>query len=104
SGISRYSNEVTTSTLPVELVALTLVPATVTGGGTATATLTLDGPAPEGGAVIGLGNSLPEVAQAPASVRVPEGTTSATFAVTTTPVTAPASARLLALYGIRYGN
>jgi hypothetical protein len=104
SGVSRYSNEASTSTLPVTVLSLELMPGTVTGGGSATGTVTLDGPAPEGGAVVSLGNDHPEVAEAPQYVTVPEGATTTTFDVTTPAVTGVRSAHLLARYGIRYGT
>src|SRR5262249_49904356 len=103
AGISRYSNEASTTTFPVTVLSLGIAPTVITGGGTAQATVTLDGPAPEGGAVVSLSSDHPEVAPVPANVTVPEGTTSTTFPVTTPAVTARASARLLARYGIRYG-
>ena len=61
-------------------------PASVNGGDSSQATVTLTGPAPKGGLVVTLSSSDP-AAQVPASVTVPAGSTSATFTVTTSAVT-----------------
>jgi hypothetical protein len=66
------------------LSSLTLSPTTVTGGlENSTGTVTLNGPAPPGGAQVALSSSNPSVASVPSSVMVPAGATSATFTVTT---------------------
>ena len=59
---------------------------TITGGTTATITATLNGPAPTGGILIALSSSSTE-ASVPATVLIPAGATSATFSLTTNPVT-----------------
>jgi thermitase len=61
-------------------------PNPVRGGNTATATLILNGKAPAGGLVVSLSSENPSVAQVPATVTVPEGQSTATFPVTTSPV------------------
>ena len=65
---------------------LTIAPTVVTGGGTATATVTLASKAPTGGIDIALTSLDPSVATVPASVTIPAGATSATFTVATSPV------------------
>lgn len=65
---------------------VTVQPATVDGGASATGTVTLSGPAPAGGAVVLLTSSNPAAAAVPASVTVPAGATMASFSVTTRPV------------------
>ena len=63
---------------------LTLMPAQITAGDPVTATVTLSGPAPAGGAVVTLGGSRSGYMAVPASVTVPANATSASFAITTT--------------------
>lgn len=77
--------------------ALSVTPASVVGGTTAQGTLTLNGLAGAGGAVVALSSSAPAVASVPATVTVPAGATSTTFSVSTvatstsTPVTLSAT-------------
>ncbi|MDX6591727.1 MAG: hypothetical protein QOJ13_923 [Gaiellales bacterium] len=54
----------------------------VTAGGTSQLTVNLSAPAPAGGAVLALESNYPGMANVPASVTVPAGSTSATFTVT----------------------
>jgi hypothetical protein len=65
-----------------QISSLTLNPTVVTGGNTSTGTVTLDGPAPTGGATVLLASSS-SVATVPTSVNVAEGSTSATFTIAT---------------------
>jgi len=74
--------------LPPPLQTPTFSPASIRGGTSSTGTVALAGPAPTGGAVISLLNSNPSVATVPATVTIPQGQTSATFTVSTTPVAA----------------
>jgi len=71
---------------PVKLVLLAIQPNFVRGGHSTQAMVFLDGPAPEGGYVITL-SSANSVATVPASVTVAAGERTATFTITTTPVT-----------------
>jgi hypothetical protein len=66
------------------LTTLTLSPTVVTGGTSSTGTITLDGAAPTGGAIITLTSSNTQAATVPASVTIPAGATTATFTVSTT--------------------
>jgi uncharacterized repeat protein (TIGR03803 family) len=76
---------------------LRFTPSTVTGGQTATATLTLAAPAPVGGQVVSLFASVsPGV---PASVTVPPGQTTASFTVRTDPTSVPFTATVTASIG-----
>jgi trimeric autotransporter adhesin len=69
------------------LSAISLNPATVQGGATGSATVTLTAPAPAGGAVVSLTSSNTAAATVPASLTVPAGVTSAsTSAVATSAV------------------
>ncbi len=74
---------------PAALAAVSLNPATVVGGGSSGGTVTLNSPAPAGGAVVALSSSNLSVASAPASVSVPAGSSTATFTVATTAVVSP---------------
>jgi hypothetical protein len=73
---------------PAALTAVKLSPGSVVGGkSTTNNTVTLNGPAPAGGAVVDLSSSDPTVAGVPPSVTVaPGATTSPVFTITTTAV------------------
>jgi thermitase len=74
------------------LQSLTISPTEVRAGQTATGTVTLDRPAPAGGAVIQLSSSNSTRASVPSSVTIPAGATSATFTIQTRPpVSIPAT-------------
>jgi hypothetical protein len=96
---------VTTTVMVVPASALTVIglilnPASVLGGagaaGNSTGTLTISGPAPPGGTTIALMSSDPS-AQVPASVTVPQNSTSTAFAITTLPVTMQVNAVITAM-------
>jgi uncharacterized repeat protein (TIGR01451 family) len=82
---------------PTDLT-VTVSPAAIVSGSTATATVTLSRPAPPGGAVLVLSSATPAVASVPPTVLVPAGATSASFAVTTRPVRAASDVELTASY------
>ena len=71
-----------TVTTPV-LQSFTLNPTLLRGGTSSTGTVTLNGKAPVGGAVVTLSSDTTSVATVPASVTVPSGAVSATFTVST---------------------
>jgi Tol biopolymer transport system component len=77
----------TLTVLPFALKSLTVTPTSVTGGVSATGKVTLNGTAPAGGKLVALASDN-GAATAPDNVTVPEGSSSATFAITTTPVEA----------------
>jgi hypothetical protein len=82
-----------------ELVSLRLSPASVRGGHSTTHnTVTLNGEAPAGGAVVSLGSGNSTVASVPATVTVPAGATSATFTIQTTTVTEDTVVAITASY------
>jgi hypothetical protein len=81
------------------VTALSLSPATVTGGSSSQGNVTLSGPAPPGGAVVELSSSNTAVATVPASVTVAAGTSSRTFTVTSSTVSSTASATIGATLG-----
>ena len=70
----------------------------MTGGTAVTGTVTLDGPAPAGGAVVQLSDNS-AAASVPASVTIAAGATSATFSVGTSAVAASTSVTISASYG-----
>ena len=81
------------------LSALSVSPASVTGGNGATGTATLNTAAPSGGAVVALTRSNTAIVTAPASVTVPAGATSATFSITTTSVSSSTAVTFTGAYG-----
>jgi len=77
------TQSVSLTVLPSSVVSsLSVSPASVKGGTAATGTVTLNGPAPAGGAQVALSRDNPAV-HVPATVTVAAGATSATFNVTT---------------------
>lgn len=76
---------------------LTLQPSTVTGGSSSTATVTLNGPAPPGGATVSIFDSSAFVTP-PTSVVIPAGATSAQFTVQTVPVSFTVNCSIRATY------
>jgi hypothetical protein len=84
--LGTASASATLMVLPSPLAALGLNPSRPVGGDEATGTVTLDGPAPAGDAIISLSSDHPEVAEAPASVLIPAGQTNANFTIRTHPV------------------
>jgi hypothetical protein len=92
-----------TATLTVNVATLSSIsrsPTSVVGGANSTGTVTLNGAAPAGGALVTLQSSNTAAAQVPASVTIAAGSTSATFTITTTPVTANTSVTITGTYGI----
>lgn len=89
---------VTPPAAPASLSAVSVNPTTVTGGTSSQGTITLTSAAPAGGFAVALSTSNTATATVAASVVVPQGTSIATFAITTnavatsTPVTITASA------------
>lgn len=81
-----------------ELSSLTLNSATVAGCKSVTGRVTLPAPAPAGGVVVTLGDTLAS-ASTPATLKILEGATSKTFLVKTTPVAASQSGEVTATLG-----
>jgi len=77
------------------IASFTISPSSVTAGQQATGSLTLSGPAPAGGALVSL-SSNNQAASVPASVTIPAGQNGATFAVSTSTVSSPATATITA--------
>ena len=80
---------------PARPYSLTLSPAALVGPNSSTATLTLSAPASGGGTAVAL-SSTSSAASVPASVTVPVGQASVTFAVTTSVVTTKTAATIAA--------
>ncbi len=100
---ASYASAVRTALLTVTapvavLTSVGVSPASVLGGSSSTGTVTLDIPAPAGGALVSLSSSNTAAAQVPATATVPAGQTTANFTVTTSPVAADASVMITATY------
>jgi hypothetical protein len=83
---------------PPTVLSLSINPASVVGSSTAVGTVTLQSPAPQNGAVVTIQSSS-SFAQAAPSVTVPQGATSASFAITTLPVPGLQTVTITALIG-----
>jgi hypothetical protein len=83
------------------IASLTLNPASVAGGVTSIATLTLTGPAHSAGAVVALDSNNPAVALVPVSATIPAGQSSTSFAVTTVHVDTTTTATIR---GVLFGS
>src|SRR4029078_7827452 len=84
---------------PPLLQSVSISPSTVAGGTSATGTVLLSAPAPNGGASITLATSSSTVAQAPGAITVPAGQSSGSFPVTTFAVSSPRTATITAFFG-----
>src|SRR5204862_5208612 len=80
-------------------LSLTVQPAVVTAGRTATVTVSLSAPAPAEGSEISLTSSNPALAAVPASITIAGGARSASFPVTTHPLSNSAPVVLTASSG-----
>ncbi len=80
------------------LSSIAVNPATVVGGNGSTGTATLTSPAPSGGALVTLASNNTSAATTPASVTIPAGATTATFALSTSSVGANTNATISAVY------
>ncbi len=85
-------------------ISLSLNPATVSGGGTSVGTVTLNSPAPSGGATVTLTSSNTSIATVPQSVTVAAGVTTATFTANTSSVNSSNSATISATYNTQTQN
>ena len=73
----------TLDVLVANLISITISPDSVLGGNSTTGTVGLDQPAAAGGVVITLASSDDALAQVPATVTIPSGSTNASFTITT---------------------
>lgn len=82
-----------------QLVSVSISPASVNGGSTATGTVTLSGPAQTGGQVVALRSSNILVASVPTTVTVSQGSSTATFTVSTNKVATSQTVTITATAG-----
>lgn len=82
---------------PAALNSVSVSPGSVTGGQSATGTVTLTGAGPASGAVVSLTSANP-AASVPGSATVPAGSSSVNFTVTTTTVSATTAGNITASY------
>ena len=82
---------------PPALTSVSANPSTVTGGNSATGTVTLTAPAPAGGISVAL-SSAPSAIIVPASVVIPATQSSASFSISTTPVGTTTAGSISASY------
>ena len=82
-----------------QLQSVTVSPTQVSGGASATGTVTLSGPAQAGGQVVVLKSSNVLVASAPLTVTVLQGSTTATFTITTSKVASTQTVTITATAG-----
>lgn len=97
NGVSRGALLIVNSANAPSLSAVTLAAASAGAGASVNGTVTLSGPAPNGGAVVQL-SADSSFATPPATVTVPSGQSSVSFTLTTTPVTAAQTVTLTAAY------
>ena len=95
---ASYSGVVRTATFTIGQLALSIGLGSVPGGLSISGTVTLPGPAPDGGAVIALASSSPD-AMVPASVTIPAGATAQTFTITTINAPPTTTAMITATFG-----
>jgi Bacterial Ig domain len=98
TGVYGATQIQTLTITPPTLSSVTLNPTSVLGGNSSIGTATLNGAAPSGGVTVALSANSAS-AQTPTSVTVPAGSTSATFTVTTTPVSSVTTATIAGVYG-----
>jgi hypothetical protein len=99
---ATYGTTTRTTSLTVTAAVLTSVtvsPTSVTGGTQAIGTVTLTGPAPPLGATVSLNSNNATIVTVPSTVTIPANMLSASFAITTAPVTATKSVTVSAKYG-----
>jgi hypothetical protein len=99
-GVTRtvFVNVAPDPNAPPLLQSMTISPASVAGGTSATGTVFLSSPSPSGGISITLATNNSSAAQVPGIVNVPAGQTSANFSVTTFAVSANTSVTITAFY------
>jgi hypothetical protein len=99
---AAYHNSTRTAPLTVTgiagLASIAVTPASIDGGGTASATVSLTNPAPGGGAIVTLSSSNPALAPVPATLAIAAGSTIGSFSVTTTAVPTPTLVTITATY------
>jgi hypothetical protein len=95
ASLDGASQTATLTINPPALVLLTVSPSSVVGGRSSTGRLVLSGPAPSGGLKVSLSSSANSVTVA-ATITIPAGSASATFAIKTKPVSSTTKATITA--------
>jgi probable HAF family extracellular repeat protein len=83
---------------PIFPASVSFKPGSVTGGGSSTCTVTLNGPAPAGGQVVTLASSDPSVASVPSTLTIKAGFISKSFTVKPEPVASVDNVTVSATY------
>ena len=101
---TSYLSEVQSATLAlnpagVQVLSVQAIPASVVGGASANGIVTLNGPAPIGGAIVTLVSADTAAATIPATLTIPAGQSSASFPITTYPVSGSRSVQINATLG-----
>jgi len=91
------------SITPATLAGFTIAPASVTGGATATGTISLHGQAGPSGISVSVASNI-AAASAPATVAFPAGSTSGTFTINTGVVNSTTTAIFAVTYGVTVHN
>jgi len=99
SALDGPSDAISFSISPLMVTRLNLTPSSVVGGGSVTGTLLLNGPASPSGTLVSLFSSNRTVASVPFNIRVPAGSSSASFPITTQEVSSTSSVVISAVYG-----
>jgi hypothetical protein len=84
---------------PVAVSTIELNPQEISGQSQSVATVTLTGPAPEGGALVGIATTNREVAKVPATLLIPAGEKTGTFRVESSTVSDVTRVAIVASYG-----
>jgi len=97
-GLTQHDTLTVIPASAIQLTDLTIAPTSVSGGGTATGTVTMSAPAPTGGLVVSLASRHRNLATVPVSVTVPGGATTASFTITAQPVKSTHTVDITATY------
>lgn len=94
--VRKYASSEPQTTVigPLAPQSISISPEDLVGGSTGSGTVTLNRPAPSGGAVLSLSSSNSTIAWVPATLSVPAGATNATFTVNTSSVSSISSANV----------
>jgi hypothetical protein len=98
-----WETQIVSFSLSPVVAAVTVSPSALVAGLSATGTITLSGPAPAGGQLVSLSTNNVS-ATVPATVNVPQGSTSTTFSVTTVSVPADVTVTITASANLRSSN
>ena len=98
ASLNGISKTATTSVKPTTITSLVITPSSVTGGGSATAKITLSGPAPADGATIALSTNNLTVIGIPATATAAAGSKTVSFTIVTNYVDITAVTSITAAY------